>query len=843
MICIDLSKDWSMKDAKLSYGREKAHDISNSKDGWKNGIDLPCDIHQPLILDGIIKDPVLSDYHTLSAEQEKHSWWFKKVFTTTRDEIEKISKYTIAELILDGLDCHADVLMNGIYVGHQESAFYPFAYDVKSYVREGDNELLIRLTTGTEHVSDADVAELDWAAYQDIDCRNRGDLRRMFLRKPQYVFGWDWCPRIATCAINGKAKLNLYKDIAIRGVAVDCLQATEGGDSLLRAEVEIEGLDISATLDIDLEIVITSPMGDKTSVKRDRILVKSGLNYFAFEITIANSMLWWPNGMGTQNLYTIEIKATCNEAETVYPLFNYGIRRLELDTSYSTDDPERRNFTIMVNGISVFCKGGNWIPADSLYARVSGDKYDELVCEAKEANFNMLRVWGGGLYERDEFYDACDMYGIMVWQDMMFACSVYPDHREDYYNSVRNEMDYQTKRLRNRACLALFCGNNENHWTFYKKYWIDIFDYSYHKQYGFKVCNILMPEIVHKNCPYVPYWNSSPYGGSTNCNDPMIGDDHHWLEEILNHLEFDEVNSSFISEYGFPGPCQPQSTKAYLDADEATMKDNNWGLHLNTCATPAVEKGLKKHYFDHEPSFEEYSLYGGMVQSFILNYSLEAIRSKPFCGGALFWMYNDCWGEVGWTIIDYYVRRKISYYGVKRAFETKKIILKQSDNMIDVMVINETNEDLSFDLKIGSMDFYGENDVSRIYSVTVGKYSRAIMVKFPMPDIDTTENVLYAMPMNFPSIKPAALTLHVMRELTLPTARFEVTTQCDVGNDKIISIKALTFVHGLYLSCVAGGEVEYNYSDNYIDLIPGQTIDITAFGGAGKLYSARHVNV
>lgn len=228
----------------------------------------------------------------------------------------------------------------------------------------------------------------------------------------------------------------------------------------------------------------------------------------------------------------MQVEAACEGSIEKYPAFSYGIRKLELDTSVL--EGKDRKFQFVINNKPIYCKGGNWIPNDFIYARVTDEKYRVLIDEAAEANFNMLRIWGGGLYERDIFYRLCDEKGILVWHDFMFACSTYPDHRQRFREEMRREFDYQTKRLRSHCCLGLFCGTNEVHWLFNStdnpKWGIE---FTYEHQYGMYVANILSKEIIHANCPFIPYWNSSPYGGELP-NDDTVGDIHHWQQAYMS---------------------------------------------------------------------------------------------------------------------------------------------------------------------------------------------------------------------------------------------------------------------------------------------------------------------
>lgn len=836
---ISLNKGWSLKEAPLNYGKEMAGYVSGQQDGWYNDLKLPCDVHMPLIDAGVIKDPVLSDYCFDAEWIENRSWWFKKVISGSEFDLN----CDIAELVIESLDVNADVFFNGAYLGHQASAFYPFKKDVKEFVRPGDNELIIRLTSGLETVSDADLAEIDRAVCTELSngCPERGDKRRAFVRKPTYVYGWDWCPRIGTCAIAKSAYIDCLNTAAIRNVIVRTVEAASNAKLSLTAEIEL--LDIIRTADADIKVKITKDGKICSEIIQKDVLLCSGVNYVQFDLNVKDAELWWPNGMGGQPLYLIEVSAQCREKEFSWPSFKYGIRTISLDTART--DKENRRFMVVVNGKPIFCKGGDWIPADSIYARVTPEKYDALILEAKNANFNMLRVWGGGIYERDEFFDTCDKYGILLWHDMMFGCSTFPDHMESYRNLVGRELDYQTRRLGSRTCLALFCGNNEDHWIFTSAGFCETVHLKHEKQYGLYISNNMIPEYIRKNCPWVPYWNSSPYGGDEP-NADNVGDVHHWHACMMNPemslriepKEYDKVQARFVTEYGYPGPCPKESIEDYFDGKAIERDSKVWNLHNNTFEKLTVNAGIEKHYTSRELGLDEYLLYAGMTQSLMLGYSLESMRFKDFCGGGLFWMYNDCWGEVGWTIIDYYLRRKVSFYGVRRAFEPAKLILREVDDKAVVMGCNDTDKDISFKLRAGWVAFDGSNDDYMVLDVTMPAGERRVLHTFDTSSHDALEGVYYAKP-ECGCINPGILRATDTRNLKLCSEKVHIVSAKDDGADLLVEIKADTYCYCVYLDTGAN----WKLCDNYFEMLPGEARSIRVYGATGKSFSLKTLQV
>ncbi|MBN1873725.1 MAG: beta-mannosidase, partial [Anaerolineae bacterium] len=660
---VSLNGTWQLRDEILTYSLANAHKLSYLEDGWISQ-PVPGDIHQGLIAAERIEEPLLGLNSFDCTWTESRSWWFRRIFVAP----EGWQDADIVELEMHGLDCNAEIFLNGDHAGSHPSAFRPFVRDVKPWLRDGDNVLLVCLTAGVEHISEADMDACD-GVRPGTEAGNgrpeRGDPRRIYARKPQYSWGWDWSPRVPTTAIGGDVVLHLMKAACIRDVALRPVQHGKG--VLIYATVVIDQFHYFKTKSGTVAVTLTDVQGRAFSAKAG-ILLRSGLTYVELRVPIKDAQLWWPNGLGEQHLYRVETRLTIQDENILLKsdqsidtyVFNYGIRFIELDTNDT--------FAFIINGQTVqgkalYAKGANWIPADTLYARVRDEKYDALVREARDANFNMLRIWGGGLYEREAFYDACDRYGILLWHDFMFACAPYPDHLETFRQEVEQEADYQTKRLRRHASMALWCGNNENHWGF-ADWWKE------KTRGGAYIYNYLLPAIVRRNCPEIPYWNSSPYGGGRpNAYD--VGDCHYWGEGTMNPdmqvritpETYDACTARFVSEFGYIGAPGKETVETYLDGAPFDRQGQVWQHHNNTFEKNTVDAGIRKHYADPDTlTPDAYLLYSGLVQGLMYTYALDAMHANSKCGGNLFWMYEDCWGEVGWTIVDYYLRRKPAWY-------------------------------------------------------------------------------------------------------------------------------------------------------------------------------------
>jgi beta-mannosidase len=828
---LSLNDKWKLLYRDLSTGENRVLDVLEADDYIDAG-NLPCDAHVPLIKAGIIKDPVVADYSYACEWMENKSWWYRKDFKITKDDLN----CRCARLVLESLDLFAHVFINGRLVGTHRSCHFPFSADIARYLKHGKNDLLVRLTMGSEEIAKGEYGYLKEyiCTEQEYGRGDRGEKARAFLRKPQYVYGWDWGPRIGTVGIMKNAFIDFSGDLAINRLQPVTLEASVNA-ARLRFEVEFQSFLPISSREAHLNLVIKFE-GKKVYSEKKNILALSGVNFTDFEVTLPKAKLWWPNGAGEQPLYTAELKIKSTGCSVKSDPVRFGIRTVELDLEQYGGDGRR--FAFKVNGTHIYCKGGNWIPADSIYARVSPEKYRTLISEAKECNFNMLRVWGGGIYERDEFYDLCDEMGILLWHDFMFACSLYPDDQAWYTELVRKEVEYQIKRLRRHPCIALWCGNNENQSLFadyFKK------NPAERSSGGLVIYGEIIPSLIRVHCPEIPYWPSSPYGGK-DPNDNEVGDRHHWgdctmnsdMEKRITPEAYDNVTSRFISEYGYIGPCSDATIQKYYGGNPVIHNDKIWNLHNNTFEKATVPEGIRKHYIDPEKlELKDYLRYARLVQGLMYSYSLEAIRFYPKNNGALFWMYNDTWGEVGWTIIDYYLERKPSYYFVKRAFAPVKITLRLSADKkkVRVMGINDTPNEKKTELEYGYVSFSGSyKTVKKIVSFPA--FDSGIVFEFDMPAEDVRRGLVFVRGKDVPLaiLRTGPFREYVMPE-GAPDSTVSVTEIESRGEDLAVTLKSTGYSHVVLL----GLEACFHSDDGYFDMLPGDTRTVLVKGANGKL--------
>jgi beta-mannosidase len=812
-----LNGDWELRDEVLSLGLDQAARLSCQEDGWIT-TPVPGDIHQGLMAAGRIKEPLVGLNSFDCAWTEKRSWWFRRTFEyqPERQDADRV------ELELNGLDSNAEIFLNGQHIGSHRSAFRPFIKDIKTSLQSGANVLLVRLTTGVETVCEADV-EVDGirpSTEEGNGRPERGDMRRILVRKPQYSFGWDWSPRLATTAIGGDVLLRAMRRACIRQIALRPTQDAHGTVSVA-ATVTIDQLHFFKSDEGTLTVTLTDAYGNQDSAQAHSLL-RSGLTYITLTLTLADPQFWWPNGLGEQHLYRVEAALVfADGTHMVYPAFDFGLRFVELLTDGT--------FAFCINGKKIFCKGGDWIPADALYARISDERYATLVQQAQAANFNMLRIWGGGLYEREAFYQACDRCGIMLWHDFMFACAPYPDHLDWFRQEVEMEADYQTQRLQHHASLVLWCGNNENTWGF-DEWWHS------QTQAGALIYNYILPAAVQRNSPEIPYWNSSPYGGA-HPNGPDVGDRHHWFDCMMNPQmikritpeEYDQCTSLFISEFGYVGACSKETVLDYMGNTPLVETDRTWQHHTNTFEKHTVAAGIRKHYADPEKlDIDGYLLYSGLTQGLMYNYALDSMRANPRCSGSLFWMYADCWGEVGWTIIDYYLRRKVSWYFVRRTYTPLRLILRPAgEGNIRVILANDTIETASFEMEYGYISLDGSFSDLQWVNINAPGLQRTELLTFSRGGHPATQGLWVARTSRQSGIPAAIFRAVDFRQLETRDPRLESKLIPAVdwpaalrtpNLGMVVEVSARGYAHAVQIHLPEGVLAE----DNYFDLLPGE---------------------
>lgn len=664
---------------------------------------VPGDVRMAFMDAGMIREPLV-DENTLDCRfLESKEFWYRRTFSAP-----SASASARRILTFHGLDCTADIWLNQVYLGRHNDAFVEAEYDVSTLVTAGENTLIVRIDSG---VAEAKKHPLDdmgkmWNADQPY---------RVLMRKPQFVYGWDWTPWLETCGIWRDVTLTVYEQAAITDLYIhqpDASVPAENDTITIQADITLDTVlegDYSISANVYGDARYDTPRAVSSGCVRvtsnasacHAVPCSPGTVTCSLPLTIPGAKLWWSNGLGNPYLYKIECTLQTADGTAVQTVtLNYGIRSISLreeplsgagsSSLHEVPSAEAESgFTFVLNGVPVFCKGANHVPADCLIGRITDEKTTALVDLAADSHMNMLRVWGGGFYESEAFMDACDRRGMMVWHDFMFACGYYPDHDPDFTALVKDEAIRAVTRLRRHSSLIGWSGNNEIQEMYRGMMTYDPLS----RPYGMKLFQEILPDIVQKYCPDLVYRESSPFGGDDPAGS-LCGDQHIWhfthrpqFEHYLDLVHFTDFPIKFLSEFGIIGAMSIESTKRALpslwkttrSADEPGRESAAWLHHCNTSSDHRILELVMSAYFPHtkEMGLQEYLLKSQALQAELTKYLYEEFRRRKFvCSGLLFWTLSDSWGIHNWSLIDYYLDQKPIYYALERAMRPIAVSIK-----------------------------------------------------------------------------------------------------------------------------------------------------------------------
>ncbi len=633
--------------------REESEDLlTGSTANWLPA-KVPGDVHIDLQEAGEGPEPFFGLNADLWRWVEEKDWWYRLDF-----DMPKLSLGERAILVFEGIDTFATVFLNGRKIGENANMFTPIEIDITEIAKQEEkNQLAVRIASPIFSVDlKADERVLpDWNA------------PRLFARKAQYNYGWDIAPRLVSIGIWRPVRLEIYGGGRIKDVWIRTLGwGEEKAD--LGVDVEIEWFEELPKKGVcRVEIY----EGDRKVVEMEKGCSSSGRREtLVFEVEVPKPRLWYPNGMGEPFLYGYKVTLIQEGKEMDEWRGNFGIRKIELVQEPQEDGGT--SFYFKVNGERVFIKGFNWTPADALPARITPERYEALLKLVQEAGANMLRVWGGGIYEPGVFYQLCDKLGIMIWQDFMFACAHYPQH-EDFLREVRREAEIVVRRLRRHPCLAIWSGGNENDIF---RFWREGKDYVNHKIRWIleEVCQALDPET-----PFIPDSPFSPSG--ENPNNSNEGDSHRWAHGTAYEDDFYlKDRSRFVSEIGHLSVPPKEVLLKFIPESHLWPPFNEyWYYHSSDALRVgwryrigSLFQSIKNNGLPEPRSLEELIDITQDLQAKAYVKWVEHYSNLPECGGILLWNVCDCWPQISDAVIAYPLVPKKAYYAVKEVFQRIK---------------------------------------------------------------------------------------------------------------------------------------------------------------------------
>jgi beta-mannosidase len=797
---------------------------------------VPGVVHTDLMDNKIIEDPFFRLNERGVQWIDKEDWEYKTTLSVSSDIFTKEN----IELDFTGLDTYAGIYLNDSCILQTNNMFREWKVDVKGLLKQGDNELRILFRSPIkEDMPKFDALNYPLEAGND-QSENGGIFNKklsVFARKAGYHYGWDWGPRLVTSGIWRPIYLLAWNDARIANV-----QYIQEDITAKQARVKVR---VEVLADKAAEATLQIKAGGLTNQWQKKAEVNKGCTIIETDLLINNPTLWWTNGLGEPHLYPFTATVLVNGQPVDSQTDLIGLRDIkvvrEKDTAGTT-------FYFKLNGVPVFAKGANYIPQDNFLPRVTDADYERTILDAVNANMNMLRVWGGGIYENKIFYDLCDKYGILVWQDFMFACSTYP-MTPALLDNIRMEAIDNVKRLRNHPSIAIWCGNNENHaawfgWGWMRRYErLGVLD-EMRKDYK-DVFHTVLPEVVAQYDPKAFYWPSSPYAGDPDAKAESgqadwnpNGDAHYWgvwhaKDSIAN---YNIVRARFFSEYGFQSFPEYQSVLNYAPEErdhdifsEVMMAHQRGGSHAN---------GLIEWYLLNEyrkpKDFPHFLYMGQLLQGDAIKTAIEAHRrDMPYCMGSLYWQHNDCWPVASWSSRDYYGRWKAQHYFARKAFEPILVSPIAKDDRIDVYIVSDRLKAVKGTLYIRVMDLKGNIVYQKSRQVTLPANSSKVQFTESLTTLlngksrnEVVVNTRFIESSKKLSIVSNNYFLARYKDIDFPEATITASSApSTTGDGYQVTVKSDVFARGVFLS-IEG--IDNFFSDNYFDLLPGepQTIHV-----------------
>jgi beta-mannosidase len=801
--------------------RQIAASGAQGENGWLPAT-IPGDVHLDLLANKKITDPFFRDNESKLQWIEQESWEYQLSFEVTPALLSRAN----VDLVFDGLDGAAEVSLNGAKLLSAGNSFRVWRVPAKSHLHAGKNLLSVVFQSPLKAA--AEIAAGDpWQPKTKTEAKT-------YLRKPAYEYGWDWGPRFVTSGIWKPVRLEAWNGVRIADFAIRQRDVSKEV-AHLDAEVEIEA-DARVANAGPASVIVKFSDNGKPVMAYAKVNFHAGRNVIDLPIEIKKPKLWYPTGYGEQPLYEFTAQVVSTEQGIDERKVKAGLRSIVLHREL---DKWGRSFEFMVNGIPVFAKGADVIPFDSFPNRVTTANYRRILQSARDANMNMIRHWGGGYYESDEFYAICDELGIMVWQDFMFGNDWQPGTYA-FKQNIEAEAEDQVRRLRNHPSIVLWCGNNETesalNWGSRAALPADV-RFQMWQDY-LTVFSGILPRVVARLNPETPYWPSSPSADYEEVSDHYQSGDHHDWSVWHGRVPFSEYEKHhwrFVTEYGFQSFPEMRTVESFTQPEDRTgiftpvmlaHQKNNEGNSL-------IQDYTNKDY-PAPKDFPSFLYVSQVVQAEGIKIGTEHFRRlRPETMGSIFWQLNDCWPVASWSSIDYYGRWKALQYYARRFYAPVLVSPHVEDGVLKVYIVSDKVKIEPATLRVRLMDFDGKVLLEENSAVKVAPLTSKVYLDWPLKKLadagaqDTSRvfvvaeltasgaqisrNIVYLAPTKGVHLKPAQLTV-------------ETTGAKDSYK---IRITSPVLARSVYLSF---GDLDVKISDNYFDLMPGETVEIAAKG-------------
>ncbi|MBO5007322.1 MAG: hypothetical protein J6D26_00610 [Clostridia bacterium] len=755
---------------------------------------VPGDIHKDLLNAGVIDDPYYSDNSHRCGWVAETDWRYIKTFTA--DSLDKIT-----HLIFEGIDTIAEIYLNGIKIADTDNMFYKYRLDVSDYISQGENTLEVVIKSIRNELK----------KYPDEGYFGCFNVQRIFVRKAQCHFSWDWAPDFPAAGI--------WKDVYIESISDtyinDYKLVTQNDGSVTFFVNMPEDCDYGKEREIEITLDGKTYSYTTTDTK----------NFFTLKID--NPKLWWPRFLGEPYLYDYNIKLFSDSRLQDEKSGRIGIRSVKFE-QLPTEDGDGFTCQLYINDTPVYLKGANWVPLDVMTGCIDKETYEKAIKLAYDANFSMLRVWGGGIYESDTFFEICDELGIMVWQDFAYACADVPDNIPEFVEKAVTEAEYQVQRLRNFTSLVLYCGGNEKTGS-----------HGLNKKYGDRIIYYYIRGVVDHLDGTRPYFPSSPWGygdigntqssGDCHCNSyqkSMISPENPDAVGIENFRDaLKHFKASLVSEIAVQGAPTISSLKKYIPDDKLWPINEIYDIHF-MCNPydgtgkmfPQIQLEAAQKLFGDIDSVEDFCKKSSTLHSELVRADCEYHKTRiGKCSGTMTWMFNDIWPCGTWSVVDHYLTPMPAYYSLKRAFYANNLIITKTVNGYELFAVNETNAKMGYSVEFGVSDLQG--NIIGCHGKKQGllkEYSSELITIFNCDDTDNC--FMYAKGIIGGDERDATIFSGLWKDITFAEPGLSVEYE-EVPEGIKARISTKNYARVVNIACL--NREDLIYSDNYFDMMPG----------------------
>jgi beta-mannosidase len=777
---------------------------------------VPGDVHLDLLRNKLIPDPFYRDNESKLQWIENADWEYR----TTIDATPEILKHKKIELDFKGLDAYSEVYLNDQKILTADNMFREWRVDVKPYLKPGPNQLLVEFPSPIKTAEN--VAATDKWRAQTLT------QEKTYIRKAAYEYGWDWGPRFVTSGIWRPLRLDLWDGARISNLYI---RQKDIGSSLahLTAEVEVVASEASSG-----KVIVSYEQGGKKAEVSRTVDFQPGINHIDLPIDITRPALWYPSGYGAQPIYTFDAKVMVGSNLESEKISRTGLRSVVLHREV---DEWGRSFEFLINGIPVFGKGADVIPFDSFPNRVTTEQYRQILQSARDANMNMIRHWGGGYYETDEFYSLCDELGIMIWQDFMFGNDWQPG-TYDFKLSVAKEVEDQIRRLRNHPSIVLWCGNNETEvswsWDRNRSKTADAALARRMWQDYLTLFSGVIASAVERLNSETPYWPSSPSADYEDTSaEYQSGDMHDWSvwHGRVAFSEYEKHFPRFMTEYGFQSFPEMRTVEVFTQPEDRTSIFTAVMLaHQKNTAGNAIIHDYMLRYYSEPKDFSSFLYASQVLQAEGIKVGAEHLRRlRPRSMGSIYWQLNDCWPVASWSSIDYFGRWKALQYYARRFYSPLLVSPHVENGSLAVSVVSDKTAPTAAQLRIRVMKFDGTVMSEKTQAVQVPELSSKVYLNTPLEEfsaakgIDPAE-VFVAADLSVDGRPVSTNLIYFLspKEVHLPKAQISADLK-RAGDSYRLRLSSSVLARSVYVSF---GDADVKVSDNYFDLLPNEPVEI-----------------